>query len=299
MKFLLPFIFALAGNAMGIVVNFDFNLNTGDNTNIGIGAAGDTYQGSGAAPDSVGNTFWNSVRRTSSSTVSSASALNNSVANGGPIRDSTGVATSVDVLLSGTTGVAGTTTIGHQRTVGQQELGASLAYEDLMGDFLQLDAPGTDSEGNLGTVNGTINGLMANGVYELYFYGQGAVYGSPGSSTSGANSFFAITGSLGGSIIGSGQQTSWDGTSGGNGSLTPGVEYVKFTATANASGEIFFIWQNVMAGVNVATDLATDSTGGSSDLAALNGIQVVSVPEPSGMLLGALGLCGLLARRRR
>jgi hypothetical protein len=299
MKFLLPLVFALAGNAMGTVVNFDFNLNTGDNSNIGAGAAGDTYQGWGAAPDSVGNTFWNSVRRTSSSAVSSASGLNNNVTNGGPIRDSTGVASSVDVLLSGTTGVAGTTTIGQQRTVGQQELGASLAYEDLMGDFLQLDAPGTDADGNLGTVNGTINGLTANGVYDLYFYGQGAVYGSPGSTTSGANSFFAITSSLGGPIVGSGQQTSWDGTNGGDGSLAPGVEYVKFTATANTSGEIFFIWQNVRAGVNVATDLATDGSGGASDLAAFNALQVVSVPEPSAMLLGALGFCGLLVRRHR
>lgn len=293
---------ALTLSSQGVVVNFDFNLNTGTNSNIGIGAAGDTYQGLGAAPDSASNTFWNSVRRSSSNTVSSASGLNSSLTNGGPIRDSSGVATNIDVLLSSTATLAGTTGMGHQRsTGGQQELGLNSEYEDLMADYLQLNAPGADSAGNLGTINGTINGLVANGIYELYFYGQGATYGLPGSTTSGANSFFAITSTLGGGIVGSGKQTGWDGTSGGNGTLSEDVEYVKFTATANASGEIFFIWQNVMAGVNVATDHATDSTGGPSDLAALNAIQVVSVtvPEPSAFLLTALGAFSLLRRRRR
>ncbi len=288
---------ALPGASSATVVNFDFNLrlDNDDNSNV----VPDTYVGLGAAPDSGGNTHWNSVRRTSSGNVSSASALNSGASGGGPIRDSSGVATTVDILLTSTTSLAGETNIGHQRSVGQQELGSALGYEDLMADFLQLDAPGTDSAGNLGTVNGTINGLTAGGVYEIFFYGQSTIYGTPGSTTSGANSFFAITDGLGGSVLGSGEQTGWDGTNGGNGALVEGIEYVKLTATANASGEIFFIWQNVIAGVNVATDAATDGTGGSSDLASLNAIQVVSVPEPSAAFLGGLGLLGLVLRRRR
>jgi MYXO-CTERM domain-containing protein len=298
-KLLLLSLVALPGASLATVVNFDFNLNTGDNSNIGAGGTGDTYLGLGAAPDSVGNTHWNSVRRTSSGNVSSASALNSAVSGGGPIRDSSGTATTVDILLTSTTGVAGETNIGQQRSVGQQELGTVPDYEDLMADFLQLDAPGTDSAGNLGTINGTINGLIAGGIYEIFFYGQSTIYGTPGSTTSGANSFFAITDGLGGSVIGSGEQTGWDGTNGGDGALVEGIEYVKLTATANASGEIFFIWQNVMAGVNVATDAATDGTGGSSDLGSLNAIQIVSVPEPSAAFLGGLGLFGLVLRRRR
>lgn len=301
MKCALPAILAFVVTAIpagAAVVNFDFNLRLGDDSNVGAGAAGDTYLGLGAAPDLGANTHWNSVRRTSSSSVSSAAAVNNGASGGGPIRDSSGAATSVDVLLSGTGVSPLNTTIGHQRDLGQQELGTTMVLDDLMGDFLQLDAPGADSAGNLGTVNGTINGLTVGASYEIYFYGQSATYGLPGSSTSGANSFFALTSTLGGPIIGSGKQTGWDGVDGGNGTLTENVEYVKFTATANGSGEIYFIWQNVIAGVNVVTDAATDSTGGSSDLAALNGIQIVAVPEPSALVLVALSGLALLRRRR-
>ena len=288
---------ALPGSSFGTVVNFDFNLRLPDDDDSNV--VPDTYVGLGAAPDSSGNTHWNSIRRTSSGNVSSAASINSGAPGGGPIRDSAGLATTVDILLSSTTGVAGETTMGHQRSVGQQELGNSLGYEDLMADFLQLDAPGTDSAGNLGTINGTINGLVAGGVYDVFFYGQSTIYGSPGSSTSGANSFFAFTDGLGGAIIGSGEQTGWDGTDGGDGNLTEGIEYVKLTGTANSSGEIHFIWQNVIAGVNVLTDAAPDGSGGPSDLASLNAIQVVSVPEPSVAFLGGLGLLGLVLRRRR
>ena len=296
MKFALPAIITLAlsaGSASAVVVNFDFNLRGATDANV----IPDTYVGLGAASDLAANTHWNSIRRSSSNTVSSIAGLNSNAAGGGPIRDSSGVATSVDIVLSGTTGVAGVTTIGHQRSVNQQELGTALEFEDLMGDFIQVDAPGTDVS-NVGTVNGTISGLAPNTLYEIYFYGQGANYASPSANAnSGANSFFAITGGLGGPIVGSGQQTGWSAS---NGTLTEGVEFVKFTVNTGVATDIFFIWQNVVAGKNVATDLAPDSTGGPSDFGALNGIQVREVvPEPSAALLGALGMLGLLVRRRR
>lgn len=298
MKFPLPLFLAISamnGAASAAVVNFDFNLRLSDDSNV----AGDTYVGFGAAPDSAGNTHWNSVRRTSNSTVSSAAGVNNNTPGGGPIRDSSGAATTVDILLNGTTSPAGNTSMGQQKNPLQQELGTTGAYQNLMADYLQLNAPGTDSAGNVGTINGTINGLVANATYEIYFYGQGATYGSPGSTTSGANSLFGITSSFGGPVVGSMQQTGWDGVNGGNGVLTQGVEFVKFTTMANSLGEIFFIWQNVVAGVNVTTDFATDGSGGSSDLAALNGIQIAQVPEPSAALLACLGVLGMTVRRRR
>lgn len=303
MKWVTPAIFAsiaLALPAPGVVVNFDFNLRLGDDSNVGAGAAGDTYLGLGAAPDLATNTHWNSVRRTGSSgtfAVSSAAGLNNNTPGGGPIRDSSGLETTVDILLSTTSNVNGATTIGHQRSIGQQELGAAGVYDDLMGDFIQVDAPGDDA-GNVGTVNGTISGLAPNGLYELFFYGQGANYtGAFADEASGANSLFAITSSFGGSIVGSAQQTGWTGS---DGTLTQGIEFVKFTAMANATGEIFFIWQNVVAGPggNVLTDLAPDETGGPSDFGALNAIQIRSIPEPSAVLLAALGALALLRRRR-
>ena len=302
---LLLILVAMPVSSLASVVNFDFNVRLpgDDDSNV----ASDTYVGLGAAPDSAGNTHWNSVRRTSSGNVSSAAAVNSGAAGGGPIRDSAGVATTMDILLTSSVSVAGETTMGQQRSIPAepryQELGNSLGYEDLMADYLQLDAPDTDSAGNLGTINGTITGLVSGNTYEIYFYGQGNLYGpssGDGTSTSGANSFFALTNDTHDSIIGSGEQTGWDGTEGGNGTLTEGIEYVMLVGVADASGNIHFIWQNVIAGVNVATDAATDGGGGSSDLAALNAIQVRSVvPEPSAALLGGLGVLGMLLRRRR
>src|SRR5687767_11631589 len=125
MKCALPAFFAsvaLALPAGAVVVNFDFNHRLGDDSNVGAGAAGDTYLGLGAAPDLAGNTHWNSVRRTGSTgtnAVSSASGLNNNPPGGGPISDSALGATNIDILLSTTTGLAGPTSIGHQRTVNQ------------------------------------------------------------------------------------------------------------------------------------------------------------------------------------
>ena len=296
---------AYPASSLATVINFDFNVRLpgDDDSNV----VPDTYNGFGAAPDSVGNTYWNSVRRTSSGNVSSSAAINNGPAGGGPIRDSSGVATTVDILLTSTGSGSTETNIGQQRSLPSetrhQELGNSLGYEDLMADYLQLDAPGADSAGSLGTINGTITGLVSGTSYEIYFYGQGQLYGSNangGTTTSGANSFFAITNAAHDTITGPSGQTGWDGTQGGDGSLTEGIEYVRLVAVADASGNIHFIWQNVIAGVNVATDAAPDGSGGSSDLAALNGIQIRTVvPEPSAALLGGLGLLGLLIRRRR
>lgn len=289
---------AFAFPAAGVVVNFDFNLRLGDDSNVGAGTAGDTYLGLGAAPDLAANTLWNSVRRTGSSgafAVSSAAGLNSNSPGGGPIRDSSGLETTVDILLSTTGSVSGTTTIGHQRSIGQQELGAAGVYEDLMSDYLRVDAPGEDAN-NIGTVHGTISGLAPNGLYELYFYGQGSNYTGVPEETAGWNSLFGITDAFGGSLIGTARQTSWTAP---DGTLTEGIEFVKFTAMASATGEIFFLWQNVVAGPggNVAVDLAPDVGGGSSDFGAFNGLQIRSVPEPSILLMAALGALGLLRRR--
>ena len=157
MKFTRPVLLFLTfslGSAHAVVVNFDFNLRGVDDSNV----VPDTYVGLAAAPDSVTNTHWNSVRRTGSTgsaAVSSASALNNGPSGGGPISDSSGLATTIDIILSSTTNALGSTTIGQQRSANQQELGNALQYEDLMADFVQLSAPGTDAAANVGTINGT------------------------------------------------------------------------------------------------------------------------------------------------
>lgn len=288
MKLFLPLtlaVAALTGAAPAVVINFDFNLRLpgDDDSNV----ATDTYVGLGAAPDLAGNTHWNSVRRNGSTGFSSSAAINS------PIQDSSGTASNVSITI----GAAGLTnaTIAHSKEPLHQELGSGGAYENLMGDFVQVHA---DSPGTVGTAVGTIANLTAFASYEIYFYGQGATYGTPGNFTSGQNSLFAITDTLGGNTIGTAKQTGWDAVDGGNGTLTEGVEYVKFLVTANASGQVFFRWENVVAGVNAGTDLATNEDGDGSEYGALNGIQIVSVPEPSLALLGGLGVLGLVRRRR-
>ncbi|WP_367870727.1 PEP-CTERM sorting domain-containing protein [Luteolibacter sp. Populi] len=298
MKFALPRILALsllAGSASGAVINFDFNLG-GVDANVPL----DTYVGLAAAPDSAGSgAIWNSVRRTGSTSISSSNHLNTHVGPTlTPTRDSTGVATTASVTIAGEGIGLINSHIGHQQSVGNQELGGG-SLTDLMGDFIVVDSDG--GNGTVGTAYGTIAGLAANAYYDIYFYGQGSANPTPGDSGDGQNSLFAITGTFGGSLVGPAEQTGWDGVNGGNGTLTEGAEFVKFSIQTNNLGEVFFMWQNVVTGPggNVLTDAVPNGVNGGSRAGALNAIQIVSVPEPSAVLLGALGMLGVLVRRRR
>jgi hypothetical protein len=264
---------AFASVASATVVNIDFN------RLLGTGLPTDTFVGLGAAPDNPANTTWNGLNRaTSGSGITGSSLL-----------DSAGLATSVSINIP--------PTIGQGSAIGDQELGgAPLTFEDLMFDSISIDS---GAAGTLVTKSGTIAGLAVGGTYEIYFYSQGDDNNGNGGND-GQNGLFAITSTLGGSVIGTAKQTGYDGVSGGNGILTENVEYVKFSATANASGEIFFKWENVVPGANVTTDNVPNSTNNGSRFAVLNGIQIVQVvPEPSSALLVLLGTFGLLARRRR
>ncbi|WP_367871665.1 hypothetical protein [Luteolibacter sp. Populi] len=294
MKLFTPLAFAcFAGSALGAVVNFDFNYRDAvPSMAPELDPAPYTYSGLGAAPDSGANTKWNSVRRNSSNTFSTAGGINTNPVNSGyPTVDSSNTASAVTISLTQNN------SIGHGRNYGDQELGgAGHGYDNLMGDYLLLSSP---AAGTVLQAAGTIGGLVAGNSYQIYFYGQGASNGTP-TSTSGQNSLFGITSTLGGTQLYTQQQTGWDGVAGGNGTLTEGVEYVKFTATANGSGQIFFTWANVVTGVggNVDVDKVA-GTGTGSPFAALNAIQVVLVPEPGAAILGSLGLAGILLRRRR
>jgi hypothetical protein len=282
MKSLLP-LFLLAcsfgAQATATVVNIDFSREPGTSgTN-----QGPTYNGLAAAPDAPANTTWNAVVRDDSNSITA----NNLV-------DSSGLATTVDILIS--EGSVAQSIAGGSFSAVDQELAAFPNFSDLMSDWVSLNSAGA---GALGTATGTISGLASGQFYEIYFYGQGAD-NTPDDVTDGQNSFFAITSSLGGPIVGTGKQTGYDGTPGGNGVLTEGDEYVKFAAQADGSGNIYFLWQNVIPGNNVVSDSVQNSTNTGSQIAALNGIQIVQVvPEPSSALLALLGTFGLLARRRR
>lgn len=263
--------------ATAAVVNIDFT------SSVSSG-----YTGLGAAPDLAANTFWNAATNSGSSVTVS------------DLRDSTNTPTLVDFSLSGIESSVNPSSSNMERSGG-----TGTGYDPLMRDYLRIDSG--DTSGVVVSVNGTFSGLVVGGSYDLYFYGQGEIMGTSGAASiyRGQNSLFTVNGIS--------KQTGWDGVASGNNVLTEGIEFVKFSATADSNGEINFQWANVVAANpntgatgNVAanSDAAPNgqpaSSNSNSRFAALNGVQLVStVPEPSSALLGMLGMAGLLVRRRR
>lgn len=272
MKFLPPSLLALAamsGIASATVVNIDFGASPTTNVFSGLAAAADPAGGATAT--------WNPLVQVAG--TASSLALN----------DSTNNSTGIGFTVSGIQGTV-------SQAPAENEQGGG--YASLMRDYIRIDGV---TGGTVVSTTGTFTGLVVGGSYELYFYGQGENMGPSGSGSllRGQNSLFTVDGTS--------KQTSWDGFAGGNGILTEGVEYVKFTTIADINGEIDFSWANVVATgatPNVAVDLAPNAATPPSNTASrygvLNAIQLVHVvPEPSSALLGLLGVFGLLARRRR
>lgn len=270
MNFSLPAVLTLAamtGLASATVVNIDFNF-----------GASATYVGQAAAADPAGGATatWNPLLNV----AGTASSIN--------LNDSTGTATTVDFSLSGLTGG-----ISDAATEGERNGG----YLSLMRDYVFVDS---GSSTTIATATGSFSGLVVGGTYDIYFYGQGQFMSTTSGSGGfrGQNSYFEVGGS--------GKQTGWDGTVGGDASLAENVEFVKFTVVAAdggvLGGVINFDLENVVPGGtgNVATDAAPTTTGGGARRGVINAIQLVQVvPEPSTALLGILGALGLVVRRRR
>ncbi len=227
------------------------------------------YTGAAAAPDGAGSAaIWNSVVR---------QAWEDSV-NSGNLVDSSGIPTSISFSL----GINGS----HSNLAGDSERGAGLGA--LMSDYAFLSSADNQS---VHQESGAISGLVPTTTYDLYFYGQGDRF--TGNVFRGQNTLFTLGGES--------KQTGWDGTSGGDGLLVEGFEFVRFAATADKDGKISFTWANVVAGIG--GNVAVDQDGWSSKFAAFNAMQIVeisavAVPEPSTVALAGLGLLALLHRRR-
>lgn len=250
--------------AQAAVVNIDFSE---------LASPADRFSGLAAAPDEAGSAAsWNNVVG-----AVGTLAVNNLVS-------STGITTDWDISISGF--------LNSKKSASEQEVmdtgTGGGPYTRLMKDYLQLDSGANTT---VVTASGLISGLTGGGIYDLYFYGQGSDMIGTDASSSGENSLFTVN-----SVS---RQTGWDGIDGGDRKVEEGIEYVKFTAVADASGNISFTWSNVVAGVNVATDKVTSNTGTGSRFGALNGIQIVSVPEPSVLVVCAMAGLGLLRRRRQ
>jgi hypothetical protein len=226
------------------------------------------YLGLAAAPDPSGNAaIWNQLYGSGTDTISAPNLVNSS-----------GQATGVGISL----GINGS----YLSAPGQQENGgAGLTYQKLMSDYVYLSAA-TNAE--VVTKNGSITGLNPAKLYDIYLFAQGDNF--LGEYSDGQNALITINGIS--------KQTSWDGVLGGDGLLVEGIEYVKFSALPDASGNIFFSYANVVTGVNAASDV----DGLNSRFAVINALQIVdiaAVPEPTVALSGAAGLLTAFRRRRR
>ena len=233
--------------------------------NIDFNSGTNTQSGLAAAPDAPGNTAWNGVQQISAGVVDT-----------GVLNDSSGVATGITLDITGFTGVIAAAS-------GEQELASG--HLNLMRDYLRLDT----TAGTVATATGIVSGLTAGAFYEIYLYGQGETFADSGTSSArGQNTRFTIGAES--------KATGWDTVSGGNGVLTENVEYVKFLVAADVGGTITFTWSNIISSINGPDP---DGFAPGSRFAALNGIQLVSVPEVSAALLGGLGMLALLVRRHR
>jgi hypothetical protein len=140
-------------------------------------------------------------------------------------------------------------------------------------------------KGNNQTI--AISGLAAGGSYDIYIYALSHNTGSWGNLSDTERASGAFTTS---NVSGNGTSQSLDnGITGTNATtFTAGSNYVLFqTIVADGSGNI-----------SILAD-ATDGAGATR--LHINGLQIAqiaAVPEPSAALLGALGVLGLLRRRR-
>lgn len=144
--------------------------------------------------------------------------------------------------------------------------GGTSPSNDLLRDFAIATGGGTSFF--------TISGLSAGGVYNIYLYGINGGYNSRGTS-------FTINSTT----------LSTVNTEANGATFTLGDNYVLFSnVTASLSGDISGSW---------TANSAVSGSYGVNNEGSFNGLQIVSVPEPSTWALLALGLGALVLLRSR
>jgi hypothetical protein len=153
-----------------------------------------------------------------------------------------------------------------------------------------------------GTAEGfafTLFGLTPNGVYDLYVYGAGCTAnasGGQGGRFEGTSTILTdangnttggtlnATNATTNSVLGAENRSVFDASN--NSATEQGLSWNELVLTADANGDLSF-----------TEDRSSEASGGVKP--ALNGFQLVAVvPEPTSVLLLAVGGIGLLGRRR-
>ena len=238
-----------------------WNVNLGDSAAIGAGARVITTADNyvGAAAENTANSTWNAI-----------SVTNNAVTTTGAVALSTSTGTVSTVTLSISGGLNNLNSGSNTLTTG----------DEIFYTWFKVN-------GNVGPMTVTFAGLPTLGAGESYAL---VVY-SDWFFPTGGN--MPITQTVGTGLTGTFNLNRSNDA--GNGLVGPLLEDTDpANVAATASTQFNFARLNGLT-PSVGNELAFSMTPGNS---AVNGFQLILVPEPSAALLGGLGLLTLLRRRR-
>jgi hypothetical protein len=249
----------IAGEAMGVTVNIDFQPNIND-PSVAVNTYTVNYSGTAAAPDA--GTVWNSLLANNPAPAvfigqpGYYDEVGGAVSNYSDLVDSNGNATPYDISFDAAGSFAVDNNAPNMPNIATNAQG-------LMRDYLIAFRDG----GLGGPRTVTLSGLPVGQQYRLYLYGEGDNLSNDRQTNFDAN------GVLGSTV----------GDAPANSPLTLGSDYVVLkNVYPNANGEIVIKY----------------SANGTPE-GPFNGLQLTTIPEPATFVLVGLAGLGLLANRRK